>query len=136
MGTFHSKTMADLKSTVFDYLTAKGTDGVTPKELRRALEKKLGKEEGELDARKADIKQLCADFMAQQEAAEESEDSSSAEEEEAPPPKRAKKEVKPKAKKEAKKEEEVEDGEEPAKKEKTFSLTTKSGAEPPRNLGK
>merc|ERR1740130_90104 len=115
--------MADLKSTVFDYLTAKGTDGVTPKELRRALEKKLGKEEGELDARKADIKQLCADFMAQQEAAEESEDSSSAEEEEAPPPKRAKKEVKPKAKKEAKKEE-------------TFSLTTKSGAEPPRNLGK
>ena len=52
--------MADLKSTVFDYLTAKGTDGVTPKELRRALEKKLGKEEGELDARKADIKQLCA----------------------------------------------------------------------------
>ena len=52
--------MADLKRTVFDYLTAKGTDGVTPKELRRALEKKLGKEEGELDARKADIKQLCA----------------------------------------------------------------------------
>jgi len=116
---------AEMKKHVEQIIGEVGVDNLSAKTVREKLETALGKEPGELKPEKTLISELIDEVMAQQEDAEEEEEEE--EEEEAPPPKKAKKAP-------AKANGGGDDGGE--KKEKTFSCTTVSGNEAPKDLKK